>query len=114
MRTAFSVPLLLLALATGAVAEDWQSLGPGEIAPALADVTLQYDSASQRFFASGRSLYDAGQESWGYWREDAGTYCSQWPPGETWDCYTLDVNQAWDAFRFVARDGSETIGRITR
>jgi len=57
-----------LVLAAGPLwAQDWQALNGSEITAALTDRDLTYDNATQRFYASGRTLYNAGEDSWGYW-----------------------------------------------
>ncbi|MEO1639449.1 MAG: hypothetical protein AAFU41_09415 [Pseudomonadota bacterium] len=89
-------------------AEDWVPMNEAEITAALTDRTLNYAGATQRFYASGRTLYNAGQDSWGYWAVRGDAYCSQWPPGDQWDCYTMA--RAGDALRFIGSDGSTTDG----
>lgn len=77
------------------------------IAEALTDKTLRYQNgAIQTFYASGRTLYDAGQPSWGYWRVQGDLYCSQWPPSGQWDCYAVKALET--GVRFV-----DTIGHAT-
>ena len=103
----------VLALWVGpASAQDFAPLSGGEIERALRETTLIYDGAFQVFYGSGRTLYDNGPESWGYWRVRAGQYCSQWPPSDSWDCY--DMARSGDTLRFIARDGSFTDGVIAR
>ncbi|WP_234417136.1 hypothetical protein [Loktanella sp. Alg231-35] len=93
----------------GAVtAQEWRALSGAEIAAALTDRSLTYPNATQHFYASGRTLYNAGQDSWGYWAVRGDQYCSQWPPGALWDCYDMAV--MGDALRFVGADGSTTDG----
>lgn len=61
--------LVMLFLVPGAVwADAWRALEGAEIAGLLTDQTLIYENATQQFFASGRTLYDAGQDSWGIGR----------------------------------------------
>lgn len=104
--------VILALLVTGmAWAEDWQTLdGPG-IEAALADQTLDYDDGNgswQRFYASGRTLYNAGRDSWGYWATRGDQYCSQWPPGDLWACY--DVARSGQVIRFIGENGDVTDG----
>lgn len=66
-------------LAGPVVAEGWQSLHGDEIREALEGRKLQYQNAWQDFRSSGQQLYNAGRDSWGYWRIDRDRYCSQWP-----------------------------------
>ncbi|MEL7117469.1 MAG: hypothetical protein AAGP08_18115 [Pseudomonadota bacterium] len=94
----------------GAAQADWVALSGAEIEAALTDRKLEYAAAWQEFRASGRTLYNAGRDSWGYWAVRGDQYCSQWPPGDLWDCY--DMEQHPDGrLRFVAGDGSATEGR---
>ena len=82
--------LVALALSGPVHAQNWTDLTGAQIAEALTDRLVTYDNdATQRFFASGRTLYTHGEPSWGAWeiREDA--YCSHWPPAPVWDCYTV-------------------------
>ena len=82
--------MVALVLAGPVQAQEWTDLTGAEIADALTDRLVTYDNdATQRFFASGRTLYTHGEPSWGSWevREDA--YCSLWPPAPVWDCYTV-------------------------
>ena len=96
-------------LASAAGAQDWRPLVGEEIAAFLTDREVGYDRACQRFFASGRTLYNAGQVSWGYWQVRGDRYCSQWPPSGLWDCYLVQ-RQGTDGVRFVGPDGSATTG----
>ncbi len=91
-----------------ASAEHWTELSNAQIRPALEGRTLQYENAWQSFRASGRTLYNAGQDSWGYWRVEGDRYCSQWPPSDLWACYTLERNG--DRLRFVGAGGEITEG----
>ena len=82
--------------------------GPA-IAAALTGQALTYDSgARQVFYASGRTLYDGGAPSWGYWRVEGGLYCSQWPPADGWDCYT--VSEIAGGLRFTDARGNAVDG----
>ncbi len=89
---------------------EWEAMSGSEIVAILAEKTLLYDGATQHFYASGRTLYDAGRPSWGYWEARGDQYCSQWPPGDLWACYK--VERDGDRVRFVAIDGSATEGRF--
>ena len=106
--------LLLVALTArpaAAGSDDWVRMSGPEIGELLTDRSARYESASQHFYASGRTLYDAGRPSWGYWRVEGDEYCSQWPPGDLWDCYSVDRGKG-DMIRFVARDGSTSEGQM--
>lgn len=104
------VALLLMPVTVWA--EDWRAMDGAEIAAALTDQTLIYENATQRFYASGRTLYDAGQDSWGYWAVRGDQYCSQWPPGDQWDCY--DMAAMDDGVRFIGADGSVADGTFAQ
>lgn len=94
---------------TFACAEGWISLKGDEIREALEGRRVDYASAWQEFRPSGRTLYNAGQDSWGYWRVEGDEYCSQWPPSDLWACYGLE--QDGDRLRFVGQGGDLTEGR---
>ncbi len=100
---------VLACLAGPLSAEGWQRLDDAGIA-ALAGLTLRYDTGWQRFHASGRTLYNAGQDSWGSWAARGGRYCSQWPPADGWACY--DVERQGNRIRFVGDSGDVTEGVI--
>jgi hypothetical protein len=74
----------------------------------LTDQKIAYPNATQTFYASGRTLYDAGRPSWGYWRIADDQYCSQWPPSDLWACYEMARDS--ETIRFIAKDGSVTDG----
>lgn len=99
-----------LLLATVASAEvTWDRLSDAGIREALTDATLVYgNTATQRFYVSGRTLYTTGQDSWGYWEARDGRYCSQWPPADGWACY--DVDMQGDQIRFTGDNGDVTEG----
>lgn len=90
-------------------ASDWHVLTGSEITEALTDRTLSYDAASQTFLASGRTLYNAGTDSWGYWQVRGDQYCSQWPPSGLWECF--EMARSADTLRFVGSDGSFSDGK---
>lgn len=89
----------------------WRDLSGPEIRAALTDSQIRYDAAWQRFYASGRTLYNAGRDSWGYWRVDQGSYCSMWPPSDLWSCYQVEASG--QMVRFVGQAGDVTTGIIT-
>ena len=89
------------------VAEDWQRLDGDAIGLALTAGHLTYaNGAWQEFRPSGRTLYNAGEDSWGYWRVVGDQYCSQWPPSNLWACY--DIEMAGKSLRFVGASGDIT------
>ena len=93
-------------------ADDWRMLSGEEITEALTNKHLVFTSAEQWFYASGRTLYNAGQDSWGYWAVRDDRYCSQWPPSDRWDCYDVSVHGM--VVRFIADDGSTSDGVYAR
>ena len=105
--------LALLVLMPCAVwAQEWQPMSGAQITAALTDQSLIYEGAAQQFYASGRTLYNAGQDSWGYWAVQDDQYCSQWPPGDQWDCF--DMAAADGMVRFIGEDGSITDGTFVQ
>lgn len=102
---------LVLAHSAPVAAGEWQRLDGAEIDSALSGRSLIYDGAKQVFYASGRTLYDAGQPSWGYWRVEGDKYCSQWPPGQRWDCYALERSDDGQRLRFLDSEGRPFAGR---
>ena len=87
--------LLLCALATPlspALAE--QAMTGDEIRAALQEATVitpreGRPDIRQVFYPSGRTLYNDGRDSWGYWDVRGDAYCSQWPPSPAWVCYRM-------------------------
>ena len=104
---------LLVLWAGPAVSEEWQPFAtPDDLAAHLIAHELTYaDGARQGFFASGRTLYEFGEPSWGYWRLENGRYCSRWPPGDTWDCYDV-TRDAVGNVRFVDEWDNVSIGQV--
>ncbi|MEO1733028.1 MAG: hypothetical protein AAFR45_05280 [Pseudomonadota bacterium] len=73
---------------------------------------LTYESGAwQDFRASGRTLYNAGEDSWGYWGVRGDQYCSMWPPSDLWACY--DMARSGDVIRFIGASGDVTDGRYS-
>jgi len=106
----FTLIIALSLVASPIWAEDWQVLTGGEIQIALEGRRLVYDSgARQEFRTSGRTLYNAGSDSWGYWEVRNDQYCSVWPPSDLWACYGLEVKPP--AIRFVGSGSDVTEGR---
>ena len=101
---------VLLASANVLMADEWKELSGDEIKEALTGVRLQYDGAWQDFRASGRTLYNAGRDSWGYWDVRGDEYCSQWPPADGWDCYKMAAKPGM--LRFIGHFGDVTDGEI--
>lgn len=91
-------------------AGEWQKLDNDGITNALTARVLQYLGATQNFFADGRTLYETQSPSWGKWRVENDQYCSVWPPQNVWVCYDLERHERGLKVRFVANDGSQTVG----
>ena len=103
--------ILLACLPTAVVSQEFAALTGAEIEAALNDTTLDYETGEeQTFYASGRTLYDNGQPSWGSWMVRGDAYCSEWPPASGWDCYTMD--RAGNVLRFISERGHITAGTI--
>lgn len=99
MRGLISAVMLLAAAPVVGEEAAWQPMSGAQIAQALTGRVLQYDSAWQDFRASGRTRYNAGRDSWGYWRVEGDRYCSMWPPSDLWACY--DMERSKDRLRFI-------------
>ncbi len=104
--------LMVLVLAAPAAAEesDWTMMSGKDIEMVLTGATVDYSNAWQDFRASGRTLYNAGSDSWGYWGVRGDQYCSMWPPSDLWACY--DMAQKDGMVRFVGEAGDVTDGII--
>lgn len=103
--------MIAVSLAVAPVwAAEWRVLTGDEVQAALEGRRLVYgDGAWQEFSASGRTLYHAGHDSWGYWGVRDGKYCSSWPPSDLWACYTLESDG--QAVRFSGEGGDIATGR---
>lgn len=102
--------LVLMLMAGPVWADGWAAVG----AEALTGRALVYDGgATQDFRASGRTLYNSGEPSWGYWEVRDGRYCSQWPPSSDWDCYDMAISADGALVRFVDDWGNVSVGSYT-
>ncbi|GFE65851.1 hypothetical protein [Litoreibacter roseus] len=105
--------LIGIGLTGGAGAQEWEPLRGVTVEIALTDRVLQYEGATQKFFASGRTLYTSVRDSWGYSAVRGDAYCSQWPPSDGWACYKVEraTTATGDVtLRFLSEDGSSTEG----
>ena len=102
--------IYIVFLASPAIAEAWQSLSGEAIRDALSERRLTYESAWQDFRASGRTLYNAGQDSWGTWTVRGDQYCSQWPPSDLWACYDVAISADGARIRFTSDGNDVSIG----
>jgi hypothetical protein len=101
-----------LVAAGTALAEDWTRLTGPEITGALSARLLSYgNGGTQNFHSDGSTLYESGPPSTGRWRVEGDRYCSVWPPQEHWACYDIDRSASGLEIRFIADDGTETVGR---
>ena len=106
------VAILAVIATAGPVQAEWRVMNGDEISTALTDATLVYAAARQQFHASGRTLYDSGRPSWGYWEVRRDNYCSQWPPSNVWSCYAMERDSDSGALRFIGERGDITEGRL--
>jgi len=86
----------------------WAAMSGAQIEQTLTGRTVDYATAWQDFRASGRTLYNAGRDSWGYWAVRDDQYCSMWPPSGLWACYAMA--QRGNAVRFIGEAGDITDG----
>ncbi len=101
--------LALCLLPSAALAENWVVLEGAALREALEGRVVTYESGAwQDFRASGRTLYNAGRDSWGYWALRDDQYCSMWPPSDLWACY--DVARQGNRIKFIGEGGDETVG----
>lgn len=108
MRLIIVFWLVFCAPAAFADGEQWTPLSGDEITDTLTGRIVQYASATQDFRVSGRTLYNAGRDSGGYWAVRGSQYCSLWPPQDLWACY--DLQQQGDRLRFIGAAGDVTDG----
>ncbi len=108
--------VLAITVALGAtpgrlMAQDFEPMTGAQIEAGLKNMILTYPGGElQSFFPSGRTLYDAGRPSWGYWEVRGDQYCSQWPPADGWACYDMDTNGT--VLRFIGESGDVTPGTV--
>ena len=102
---------LIFAVVAGLVtAESWQRKSEDNLRDALEGRKIVYENGAwQVFNPSGRTLYHAGRDSWGYWQIRDDEYCSSWPPSDLWTCYTVEV--AGQKVRFIGPSDDVTQGR---
>lgn len=110
MRLIFACAMLLGAAPLASEEGPWAAMSGAQITQALTDRSVHYASATQDFRVSGRTLYNAGRDSWGYWAVRGDQYCSLWPPQDLWECY--DMAQNGDQVQFIGSAGDITTGTI--
>ena len=101
-----------MVFAVPAQAGDWVPLDGPAIDETLSDSKVTYEDAWQVFHGTGKTLYNAGRDSWGNWRVQGNQYCSEWPPNAGWDCFDLYVSADGSMVRFVSKTGHQTDGEI--
>ncbi len=107
------VVALALGLASPALAEQWQALTGAEIAEALTGRELEYENgARQSFRDGGTTTYgDGTATSDGRWRVEGDSYCSNWPPTDSWSCYELQRDSESGRLRFFGASENMAVGR---
>ena len=110
MRVMVLVLTVLMPLQGVAQGYPWVTLSGSEIEKILTDQTVDYAEAWQDFRASGRTLYNAGRDSWGYWDVRGDEYCSMWQPSDLWACYSMA--RSGDVVRFIGEAGDVTDGVV--
>ena len=108
--------LLLAAIATPIVAEDLNPLTGEGLSAALVNAHVVYENGHrQSFYDDGSTEYSSGsQPSSGNWRIEDDSYCSQWPPQESWDCYVVTISEDGSVIEFIGEHGDRYPGRIKR
>ena len=107
------IALFLMIWPVAAAAVQWELPEGQALHNALAGLTLRYPGGEvQEFYPSGKTLYNAGQDSWGNWRIEGDQYCSQWPPSDLWTCYDVWVDD--NLIRFIDANGEFSDGYVVR
>ena len=100
----------LLFTASPVAAQEWSPLDGAGVRAALIGEKLVYETAWQTFSESGKTLYNAGRDSWGNWRIQGDQYCSQWAPNAAWACYDVDISADATSIRFRGRGDDVSVG----
>ena len=109
MRVSANALVAAMLIATPVIAEDWTPMTGDQIKAELVGPRWDYGGAWQEFMASGRTLYNAGEDSWGYWEVRGDMYCSTWPPAGGWACYSMQRSNS-GMIRFIGESGDVTEG----
>ncbi|MEM1275840.1 MAG: hypothetical protein AAGH74_04890 [Pseudomonadota bacterium] len=106
MRIGF---MTALALAAGIASAEDTALSGDQIKAMLTDQKVLGEGTTQVFYASGRTLYNDGHDSWGYWEVRGDQYCSTWPPQNGWACYDMFTRQTDTRLEivFIGESGKE-------
>jgi hypothetical protein len=107
MRKAILLVSAFAMVATSQAAE--RLLTGAEITEALSDHIYRHADVTKKveqiFHANGATYYiEDGAQSQGLWEVRGNKYCSQWPPGEAWSCYTVSVEST--VLTFISASGS--------
>ncbi len=102
-----------LSLPALALAEE-RPLTGNEIGAALTGRAVVGEGTTQKFYESGRTLYNDGHDSWGYWEVRGDQYCSNWPPQGGWACYDMaaDPERGEDWLVFIGENGKRYEVRV--
>ncbi|MEM9046705.1 MAG: hypothetical protein AAGC81_18650 [Pseudomonadota bacterium] len=103
------VLIATLALITGFALAEESALTGDQIKDLLTDQKVLGEGTTQIFYASGRTLYNDGHDSWGYWEVRGDQYCSTWPPQNGWACYDMVTRQTdtRQEIVFIGESGKE-------
>ncbi|MEP1613493.1 MAG: hypothetical protein ABJL72_16430 [Roseobacter sp.] len=82
-----------------AAGDAWHRMDGHRIKTVMTDKKLQYAHAWQNFSVSGRTVFNAGADSWGRWRVQNSQYCSRRALQEVWTCY--DMARSESKLRFI-------------
>lgn len=110
--------LILLLVCTSLAQAEERRLSGAEITTLLPGIVAMGDSTRQTFESNGQTDYDDGRRpTIGRWRVHNDSYCSTWPPGDSWRCYHVLVDDRADnqpdLIIWVDADlGDRTINRI--
>lgn len=99
-----------VALSSAALAGELVTLKGADIETALNDRTVEGihngTAWTQEFRKSGVTVYvSRGRTDTGSWLVRGDTYCSNWPPSETWECYAVSTDG--EAVNFTPPGGAE-------
>lgn len=85
-----------------------RAMSGSEIADLLPTIVANGDDTRQTFSASGATTYvDKGRETYGTWRVEADTYCSQWPPVREWACFAVIYDAMESRLVWIAHNGEK-------
>ncbi|MEP0961899.1 MAG: hypothetical protein ABJQ70_10065 [Roseobacter sp.] len=82
-----------------AAGDAWHPMDADQIKTVMTDKKLQYAHAWQNFSVSGRTVFNAGADSWGRWRVQNKHYWRKRALQEVWTCY--DMARSESNLRFL-------------